>query len=79
LVRNLLLTREKKLTRKLKEIVLTFQIHSVLESKIRKSNPKITAKEMKRKVKEKVLEMYLNYIFLGNNSYGVEIASRNYF
>jgi len=30
-------------------------------------------------VKKKVLELYLNYIFLGNNSYGVEAASNNYF
>lgn len=29
--------------------------------------------------KEKILELYLNNLFLGNNSYGVEAAARNYF
>ncbi len=29
--------------------------------------------------KDEILEMYLNTIFLGNNSYGVEAAARNYF
>lgn len=29
--------------------------------------------------KDRILELYLNTIFLGNNSHGVEAASRNYF
>ncbi|MBF0440513.1 MAG: transglycosylase domain-containing protein [Oligoflexales bacterium] len=29
--------------------------------------------------KEKILELYLNTIFLGNNSYGIEAAAQNYF
>jgi len=29
--------------------------------------------------KDRILELYLNKIFLGNHSYGVEAASRNYF
>ncbi len=29
--------------------------------------------------KEKILELYLNQIFLGNNSYGVAMAAKNYF
>lgn len=29
--------------------------------------------------KEKILELYLNQIFLGNNSYGIAVAAQNYF
>jgi penicillin-binding protein 1A len=60
LAKTLLLSREKTLTRKLKDILL--------------------AKEIEKKFsKEKILELYLNTIFLGNNSYGIEAASRNFF
>ena len=30
-------------------------------------------------MKEKIIELYLNYVFLGNNAYGVEAASKTYF
>jgi membrane carboxypeptidase/penicillin-binding protein len=30
-------------------------------------------------MKTKTLELYLNYIFFGNNAYGVEAASKTYF
>lgn len=33
----------------------------------------------KTMTKDEILELYLNTIFLGNNSYGVEAAARNYF
>lgn len=79
LVKNLLLTPEKSIKRKLKELVLTVQLGWLLEKQIEKANPGISNKERDRKVKEKVLELYLNYIFLGNNSYGVQAASKSYF
>ncbi len=60
LAKNLLLTREKTLERKIKDILLAMRIEDVLS-------------------KEKILELYLNTLFLGNNSYGVEAAARNYF
>jgi penicillin-binding protein 1A len=44
-----------------------------------KQYPSLSKKERDRKVKEKILELYLNYIFLGNNSYGVQAASKSYF
>ena len=30
-------------------------------------------------MKTKTLELYLNYIFFGNNAYGVEAAAKTYF
>ena len=79
LVKNLLLTPEKSIKRKLKELVLTLQLGSVLDKQIAKSDATMTWKERDRKVKEKVLELYLNYIFLGNNNYGVQAASKSFF
>lgn len=83
LVMNLLLYRGKtfseKVTRKLKEIVLTSRLDSVLEEQIRKENKGLNSKELRQKMKELTLELYLNYIFLWNNAYGIEAASRTYF
>ena len=79
LIKNLLLTREKTITRKLKEIVLALKLNNYLEEKIKKQYPNLDDKQVKQKVKEKILEMYLNYIFLWNNSYWVEAASETYF
>ncbi len=59
-VRNYLLTREKKVRRKIKEIFLAFH----LESKFSK---------------EEIFEIYVNTIFLGNRSYGIEAAANTYF
>lgn len=80
---NLLLYRGKtfseKVTRKLKEMVLTKRLDRTLESQIRKENKGLNNTELRRKMKETTLELYLNYIFLGNNAYGIEAASHTYF
>lgn len=60
LAKNLLLTREKTVERKVKDILLAMRVEKILP-------------------KEKILELYLNTLFLGNNSYGIEAAARNYF
>lgn len=60
LAKNLLLTRERTLSRKLKDILMARRIERAYS-------------------KDRILELYLNHIFLGNNSYGVEAAARNYF
>lgn len=60
LVKNVLLTRERTVERKVKDILLALKIE-------------------KQFSKDEIIEMYLNTIFLGNNSYGVEAAARNYF
>jgi len=41
--------------------------------------PELSSSERKKEVKKRIIEMYLNYIFLGNNSHGVEAASKTYF
>lgn len=79
LVRNLLLTRDKKISRKLKEIILTSRLNSVLEGQIHKERWSLNAAELRKEMKDKTLELYLNYIFFGNNAYGIESASKTYF
>ena len=59
-VRNYLLTREKKVRRKIKEIFLAFHLESSFS-------------------KEEIFEIYVNTIFLGNRSYGIEAAANTYF
>src|SRR5664279_1237791 len=54
------ISREKTLTRKLKEAKVARQIEA-------------------RYPKQKILELYLNQIYLGNGAYGVETAAQHYF
>lgn len=60
LVKNLLLSNERTLDRKIKEAILSARITKVMS-------------------KKKVLEIYLNEIYLGYRSYGVAAAALNYF
>ncbi|MCS6983188.1 MAG: transglycosylase domain-containing protein [Candidatus Absconditabacterales bacterium] len=79
LVRNLLLTRDMTYVRKLKEMVLTYKLYDALDYYMAQRFPDLSKTEKKRKQKELVLELYLNFVFLGNNAYGAEIASQTYF
>ena len=58
--KSLLLTPEKKFSRKFKEAILSWRIENAL-------------------TKEEILYLYLNQIFLGHGSYGVQAAAENYF
>jgi penicillin-binding protein 1A len=58
--KNLLLSSERTLDRKLKEAILSIRIERTFK-------------------KERILELYLNEIYLGMNSYGVAAAALNYF
>ncbi|MCY4380490.1 MAG: PBP1A family penicillin-binding protein [Proteobacteria bacterium] len=60
LVRHHVLTRDKKIIRKIKEIILAIKLE-------------------KKLTKQQILEMYLNHIFLGQNSYGVASAALRFF
>ncbi|MGB0968818.1 MAG: penicillin-binding protein 1A, partial [Halocynthiibacter sp.] len=59
-MKNFLLGGERRLERKIKEIILAARIEGTLD-------------------KEAILELYLNEIFLGQNSYGVSAAAQTYF
>jgi penicillin-binding protein 1A len=59
-MKNFLLSGDRKIERKIKEIVLAARLEESLP-------------------KEKILELYLNEIFLGQNSYGVTAAAQTYF
>jgi penicillin-binding protein 1A len=58
--KNMLLTNEVSISRKIKEAILAFRMESVLN-------------------KDRILEIYLNQIFLGARSYGVAAAALGYF
>jgi penicillin-binding protein 1A len=60
LVKNLFLSSEKTISRKVAEAVLSMRVEQVFS-------------------KEEILEMYLNQVFWGRNTNGVEAASQNYF
>ena len=59
-MKNFLLSGDRKIERKIKEIILATRIEETLD-------------------KEKILELYMNEIFLGQNSYGVSAAAQTYF
>lgn len=79
LIKDLLLSREKTITRKLKEAVLAFQINSYIENQLKAKHQNLSNDELDRKSKEKIMELYLNHIFLWNNAYWIEAASKLYF
>lgn len=58
--KNFLLSSDRTVERKIKEIILATRLNSTLS-------------------KDKILELYLNEIFLGRNSYGVAAAAQTYF
>ncbi len=59
-VKNFLLTRERTMTRKIKEAILAYRMTKTFP-------------------KDKILELYLNQIYLGSGSYGVAAAAQVYF
>ena len=59
-MKNFLLGGERRIERKIKEIILATRIEETLS-------------------KERILELYLNEIYLGANSYGVAAAAQTYF
>ena len=68
-----------KVDYKLTQIILAKRLNNVLQQQIKAENSNLSSTEVKHKMKEKIIELYLNYVFLGNNAYGVEAASKTYF
>ena len=59
-MKNFLLSGDRQIERKIKEIIIATRIEETLD-------------------KESILELYMNEIFLGQNSYGVAAAAQTYF
>ncbi|WP_270732961.1 penicillin-binding protein 1A [Shimia sp. Alg240-R146] len=59
-MKNFLLSGDRKIERKIKEIILATRVEETLS-------------------KDQILELYMNEIFLGQNSYGVAAAAQTYF
>jgi penicillin-binding protein 1A len=79
LIKMMMLTPEKKIERKLKEIILAVKINDYIKSDISETTKWLSNAEIDKKVKEKIMELYSNLIFLWNNAYGVEAAAQTYF
>ncbi|NEP17366.1 MAG: penicillin-binding protein, partial [Leptolyngbya sp. SIO4C1] len=60
LVKNLFLTPEQAISRKVVEAVLSLRIEQIFE-------------------KNEILELYLNQVYWGHNTYGAETAAQSYF
>ncbi|MCB1396607.1 MAG: transglycosylase domain-containing protein, partial [Rhodobacteraceae bacterium] len=59
-MKNFLLSSDRTIERKIREIILAWRVEQVLS-------------------KDEILELYLNEIFLGQNSFGVAAAAQTYF
>ena len=68
-----------KVAYKLRQIVLAKRLNSTLQKQVKAENPNLSNDEAKREMKKKVLELYLNYIEFGNNSFWVEAAAKSFF
>jgi penicillin-binding protein 1A len=60
LVKNLFLTPERSVSRKIAEAVLALRLEQIF-------------------TKDQILEMYLNQVYWGHNTYGVQTAAKSYF
>jgi 1A family penicillin-binding protein len=60
LIKNLFLTPERSISRKVAEAVLSLRLEQIF-------------------TKDQILEMYLNQVYWGHNTYGVETAAQSYF
>lgn len=60
LVKNLFLTPERTISRKIAEAVLALRLEQIFS-------------------KDQILEMYLNQVYWGHNTYGVQTAAQSYF
>ncbi|NER77984.1 MAG: penicillin-binding protein 1A [Leptolyngbya sp. SIO1D8] len=60
LVKNLFLTPQQAISRKVAEAVLSLRLEQIFE-------------------KDQILEMYLNQVYWGHNTYGAETAAQSYF
>lgn len=67
------------IVRKHKERLLVGKLADVIKSDIRKKNPGSSANDIDIRMKERVIELYINFIYLGHQAHGVQAASQAYF
>ncbi|MBO7095078.1 hypothetical protein J6V86_02690 [bacterium] len=58
-----------KVAYKLRQIVLAKRLNTTFQKQVKVDNPNLSNDEAKKEMKKKVLELYLNYIEFGNNSF----------
>jgi len=68
-----------KVAYKLRQIILSKRLNTTLQKQIKAENSKLSTEETKKEMKKEILELYLNYIEFGNNSFWVEAASKWFF
>lgn len=68
-----------KIAYKLRQIILSKRLNTTLQKQIKAENSKLSTEETKKEMKKEILELYLNYIEFGNNSFWVEAASKWFF
>lgn len=77
LVKNIYLTKEKTISRKIQELLLAQELTKkridVFEQQW------FSPEDAKRETKKSLVTAYLNYVFFGNRSYGIDAAARHYF
>lgn len=69
----------ERIAYKFRQIILAKRLNTTLQKQIKKEKPKLSNAEIKHEMKNKILELYLNYIELGNNSFGIEAAAKAFF
>jgi penicillin-binding protein 1A len=80
LVRNLYIGREVSWERKTKEACLALKLEDEGLPKLWGATPAgLTADELKRWKKDRILETYLNQVYFGAHAYGAEAAAQTYF
>jgi len=65
--------------RKHKERLLVGKLADVIKSDVRKRFPNESSDIIERKKKERVMELYINFIYLWNQTYGIQAAAQSYF
>ena len=65
--------------RKHKERLLVGKLADVIKSDVRKRFPNESSDIIDRKQKERVMELYINFIYLWNQTYGIQAAAQSYF
>lgn len=68
-----------KVVRKHKERLLVGKLADVIKSDVKKKFPNESSDVIERKKKERVMELYINFIYLGNQTYGIQAAAQSYF